>query len=117
MKYNDKLDADEQISMEEAIAARIYQNGERSNHDDDCIDVQPDLLIHEEDCADLGRNILQMVLAKFRPDLFTCSWCDKSAKSVGRDGTFSCNQGQGDGLEPHGNKGVTYSPVGEMRIF
>lgn len=56
MAYNDKLDADRQISMEEKIASHIIGMGEWS-------------LIHEEEAADLSREILQMVLEEFRPDL------------------------------------------------
>lgn len=53
--YNDRLDADAQISAEEEIAVRIFDEANGK--------------IHEEDCADLGRDILYMVLRAFRPDL------------------------------------------------
>lgn len=52
MSYNDKLDPDEQVSAEEAIAARIF-----------------DFFYEEEDAAQLGREILYIVLRKFRSDL------------------------------------------------
>lgn len=103
MSYNDKLDADEQVSMEEKIAAVIFDSDLNLGDDPDLFD--------EEDCAELGRIILLMVLKKFRPDLFTCSWCDKPAISAGEDGTFSCGQGQGDGLGSHDNVGVLYTPL------
>jgi hypothetical protein len=56
MSYNSKLDADEQITTEEDIAARLFE-------------VVPGM--SEEDCAEAGRDILLMVLKKYRPDLLT----------------------------------------------
>lgn len=55
VKYNDKLDADEQITAEEGISAFLF-------------DHFPG--IDEEDANDAGKQILRMVLEKFRPDLF-----------------------------------------------
>ena len=55
MKYNDKLDADQQISKEEEIAAHLF-------------DVYG---LDEDSAANAGRQILFMVLSEFRPDLFT----------------------------------------------
>lgn len=40
-----------------------------------------------------------------------CSWCGKRAIARGEDGTYSCGQGQGDGLESHDNVGVVYTPL------
>jgi len=57
--YSDKLDADEQITMEEMISARIFEEVHGL--------TDP---MGEEDCNDLGREILYNVLLKFRPDLF-----------------------------------------------
>lgn len=51
--YTDEMDADEQISMEEQIARTIF----------DRVDAD------EETCAELGREILLMVLANYRDDL------------------------------------------------
>jgi hypothetical protein len=56
--YNDKLDPDIQISTEELIASTI------ANHATD------DGYFGEEDCQRLGRDILKLVLGRFRPDLF-----------------------------------------------
>lgn len=53
MTYNDKIDADTQISMEENIATLLPHFG-----------------VEEEDAAELGKIILKKVLARFRPDLF-----------------------------------------------
>lgn len=51
--YNSKLSADDQISMEEGVAALLFEQTD----------------VSEEQCADLGREILLTVLKKFRPDL------------------------------------------------
>lgn len=56
MPYNDKLDADEQISAEEAIASHLFENSASDEMD-------------EETCAKLGRDILHLVLSRFRPDV------------------------------------------------
>lgn len=40
-----------------------------------------------------------------------CSWCDKMATAKGTDGTYSCGQGQGDGLESHDTRGVVYTTL------
>jgi RNase P subunit RPR2 len=56
--YSDKLEADIQISTEEAIAAAIADHGTNDGY------------YGEEDCARLGRDILKLVLGRFRPDLF-----------------------------------------------
>jgi hypothetical protein len=53
--YNETLDADEQITAEEEIAAYLFD---------------AELDIGEEDCAEAGRQILKMVLKRFRPDFF-----------------------------------------------
>jgi hypothetical protein len=53
--YNEKLDADLQITIEELIASKI------SNMSDGFID--------EETCADLGREALYIVIANLRPDI------------------------------------------------
>lgn len=58
--YNDKLDADHQISTEEQIAALIF----------DTFTGESCAGSTEESCADLGRRILYVVLREFRLDLF-----------------------------------------------
>ena len=69
--YNDKLGADEQITMEEMIAFAIKEGNTIHMTDDrieeslDVVDPYPD-----EACGALGREILYNVLRKFRPDLF-----------------------------------------------
>ena len=55
MGYNDKFDADEQITLEEQIAATILD------------DPEADIL--DEYAAELGRKILRLVVAQLRPDL------------------------------------------------
>ena len=67
--YNDKLDADQQISTEEKIAALISEFQEMQVENDDGNGCD-DHTLTEEDCADLGRRILNLVLQEFRPDLF-----------------------------------------------
>ena len=103
MKYNEKLGHVEQVDMEEDVAAVIF----------DKVDAYSGKELSEDLCAQLGRDILLMVLEKFRPDVFvqTCSWCDKPATTQGTDGTFSCGQGQGDNLDPHDNIKVLYVPL------
>ena len=66
--YNDKLDPDDQISMEELIASiiRNQQEMETQNSKDN---GGTDFSLTDEDCQDLGRRILLNVLHKFRPDL------------------------------------------------
>jgi hypothetical protein len=63
--YNDSLSGDVQISMEEHIAYRIFNEVRSANE------------VTEENCAELGRAILYDLLLKFRPDLFhtTVSEC------------------------------------------
>jgi hypothetical protein len=57
--YSNRLDADDQVTAEEEIAATIFDKMRAS-----------DLLIHEDTAAELGRTILNLVLERFRPDLF-----------------------------------------------
>jgi len=60
--YNDKLDASDQIDTEESIAATIF----------DFINApieERNAAADEEGCAQLGRDILLLVLKKFRPDM------------------------------------------------
>jgi len=69
--YNDKLSADEQITMEEMIAFAIKEGNTIHMTDDqieeslDVVDPYPD-----EACQALSQEILYNVLRKFRPDLF-----------------------------------------------
>ena len=56
--YNDKMTADQQITMEEKIAF-ILHDAVANEHLED-----------EEDCAFWGKELLKMVLHEFRPDLF-----------------------------------------------
>jgi hypothetical protein len=53
--YNDKLDANDQISMEETIASILFS-----------LEAEG---FGEEDAGFLSRQILLTVLTKFRPDL------------------------------------------------
>jgi len=53
--YNELLDEQKQIAMEEKIAGIIFEN---------CLEIS------ESDCADLGRELLKIILLEFRPDLF-----------------------------------------------
>jgi hypothetical protein len=60
MAYNDKLSGEDQVDTEEKIASMIF------DYANDVSYPGP----NEEDCAALGRDILRVVLEKFRPDLF-----------------------------------------------
>ena len=53
MAYNDSLNPDDQISAEEEIAFLIFNF----------------CSVDEEDCSLLGKDILHLVLKRFRPDL------------------------------------------------
>jgi len=75
--YNDKLDPEDQVDMEESIAAKIFSL--RDSDDVWAWSRNPDpprsrprmTPLYEEDCAQLGREILLLVLSKFRTDLVT----------------------------------------------
>ncbi len=62
--YNDKMDAVDQVDAEEMIASMIfdYETGAQRMEGEE-------QELHEEDCAQLGRDILLAVLAEFRSDL------------------------------------------------
>ena len=59
MYYNDKFDADQQVDLEERIAALIYDEAETGPFGNEEVD--------EQSANDLGKNILQMVVAELRP--------------------------------------------------
>ena len=56
--YIDRLDPSEQIDTEEAIASLLFN-----------YNYAQDFRPNEEECTQLGRQILALVLDKFRPDL------------------------------------------------
>jgi hypothetical protein len=69
MGYNDKLDPDVQVRVEEHIASTIFDyEGEKGVTESGSSDFRT---LDEEDCARLGRSILLTVLKEFRPDLFS----------------------------------------------
>ena len=45
----------------------------------------------------------------FKKEPILCSWCNEPAVARGKDGTWSCGSGQGDGKEHHCNIGVAYT--------
>jgi hypothetical protein len=51
--YNDKLDADQQISTEECVSSMIWDS----------------FFENEEQCQELAKEIVLRVLVAFRPDL------------------------------------------------
>lgn len=55
--YNDRLDQDDQITLEEEVAAIIHGSLAEGG-------------ASEEAAAELGRRVVQAVLARARPDLF-----------------------------------------------
>lgn len=59
--YSDRLDAATQQDCEEDIATILS---------DRCNPLRTDSHVSEETAAELGRTILCVVLARFRPDLF-----------------------------------------------
>lgn len=59
--YVDTLDADEQITAEEDIAFYLFDAGNGG---------AGDACIPEETATHLSREILKIVLRRFRPDLF-----------------------------------------------
>ena len=63
--YNEKLDADQQVTAEERIASLIREAVEQAEDSRG----QHDYQLTDEDCGTLGRLILLDVLAEFRPDL------------------------------------------------
>lgn len=81
MPYTDKLNADAQVTAEEAIAALVMERlrqmvASRCSHSADDEVITPDEQMAyrlttgiEEWAGDLGRDILHQVLAEFRPDL------------------------------------------------
>lgn len=58
--YNEKLEAEDQVAAEEAIAQHLFQYFQADRN-------QPG---GEEDAAQLGRDLLLLVLKRFRGDLF-----------------------------------------------
>lgn len=64
--YNDQIGADRQITAEEGIVTAIedkFLNGETDL-------ATGGTYLNDEQYADLGRDILYIVLKEFRPDLF-----------------------------------------------
>lgn len=70
MAYNETFDADQQITLEERIAAAIAKAGEETNPE---LDTGWPVPLGEEDCADLGRELLEMIVTELRPDLLDTS--------------------------------------------
>jgi hypothetical protein len=54
VRYNTTLDVDRQVTMEEKIAARIFDD--------------PDIETNEEVASQLGRDILALILPEFCPE-------------------------------------------------
>jgi hypothetical protein len=66
--YNDRLAVNRQIHAEEDIASAIFSFQEGQIALDDANNCD-DHTLTEEDCAELGRGLLMLVLSQFRPDL------------------------------------------------
>ena len=58
--YNDELDGSDQLDAEEAIAAHLFHSLREKDETD----------MDEETAAQFGRDILYIVLRRFRPDFF-----------------------------------------------
>lgn len=65
MSYKNKLDPDIQILTEELIAAIIYDYVSVEEYSVSTEPTWPS----ENECMDMGRRILALVLGGFRPDL------------------------------------------------
>lgn len=65
MSYKNKLDPDIQILTEELIAAIIYDYVSAEEYSESTAPTWPS----ENECMDMGRRILALVLKDFRPDL------------------------------------------------
>jgi hypothetical protein len=81
VEYNDDLSHEDQVDAEEGIAHIIhaFEYGENA-------EMRPS----EEDCAELGRQILLFVLEKFRPDLVDGGEEPVAEESEG--GSFECKR-------------------------
>jgi hypothetical protein len=64
------MTAKEQIDAEEEIAALIYKEQDSVVAALRLVEIEAGRLFGEEDCARLGRDILQQILVRFQPDLF-----------------------------------------------
>jgi hypothetical protein len=67
--YNDKLDADRQVTMEEQLASLLHSFQEGQIELDDANGCD-DYTLTEEDCQTVAKQLLYTVLREFRPDLF-----------------------------------------------
>lgn len=83
LTYRKTLDATKQVQMEEQIAATIFDASREDG-------------VGEESAAQLGRDILMMVLKEFRPDLVSAGVADRHWKRT-REFHFSV----GDSTEGH----------------
>lgn len=59
--FNNKIDADDQVSAEEMIASLIFDCEAEDSEGNP-------IRLPEAECAQLGRDILLRVLSQFRPD-------------------------------------------------
>lgn len=78
MSYVDEFDADEQVSAEEEIASIIFNATERLEDDTNAVMGT----LTEQDCGDLGRQLLKHILWKFRPDMFVGGSRDEMYKMM-----------------------------------
>jgi hypothetical protein len=65
--YNDSLDPEQQVDVEESIAAFLF----------DEVRLHHWAGFAEEDAAEASRVILRLVLGEFRPDLFVEEMSDE----------------------------------------
>ncbi len=68
--FNEYLGLQDQIDMEERIAQVIMSKQEEVFEQDHEDELNEPGWFTDEDCNDLGRYILNIVLEKFRPELF-----------------------------------------------
>ena len=85
MKYNDKFDADQQVTLEELIAAHIFDNAEREGDEGEG-------RVKEQSATELGKEILQLIVAELRPDLVAHKWriSDGNATEIYEDWIELC---------------------------
>ncbi len=107
MKYNDKLDADQQITMEEQIASYLFNDGVD-------LDNGQGEGPSEEFCNKMGKEILLMVLTEFRKDLVGEPSVEPDLEAYVQGGGVACpfcTNGDIEGGNVEIDAGGAYQPI------
>lgn len=72
MYYNDKFDADQQVTLEELIAALIFDWDYQGD------ETRPS----EQEATDMSKEILKLVVEELRPDLVARKWVISDGNAV-----------------------------------